>query len=296
MSMISLSKKYQTRDGDPVSVICVDRKEDANMNPVIVLVESDPGVEYVMTFSKGGQQWPHRESSNDLVEIPGTPSKRKNDNQLFKVGKTYKTRSGLRVRILCTDRAGNTADPAIRKYPIIGLLEEESGIEACKSWTSSGLYREEHESEWDLMALSSNSTTESKSMPIDMSKKYRTRRGSSKVRVLCTDAPNDEYPVVALIQDAPNSYYTYTYTPDGMLYSDGRSSELDLILVSWDHVKVDTRVEVRNSGDAFWKKAHFARMNESGFPVVWARGMTSWSSDDDFDLDVEVYSECRLPE
>lgn len=61
----------------------------------------------------------------------------------IEVGKTYETRDGQLVRILCTDAKG--------KYPVVGLISTTEG-EVVESWTSDGqLYKDSSNTEDDLV-------------------------------------------------------------------------------------------------------------------------------------------------
>jgi len=68
MEKIQMGKEYRTRDGCPVRILAVDRKDSCY--PVVALVGSPEDVEYVMTYSSDGF-WQHRTSDcSDLVPVP----------------------------------------------------------------------------------------------------------------------------------------------------------------------------------------------------------------------------------
>jgi len=63
--MISMDKKYRTRDGRPVRVLCVDRK---GPQPVVALVTNDSGVEIMGVFVADGTYFT-KPSALDLIEV-----------------------------------------------------------------------------------------------------------------------------------------------------------------------------------------------------------------------------------
>lgn len=71
MNKIDLNKKYRTRDGRAVRVLCVDRGDNAKVFPfrVVALVDEGNGFEQVFTFDEFGRS---RSSDDplDLVELP----------------------------------------------------------------------------------------------------------------------------------------------------------------------------------------------------------------------------------
>ena len=129
---------------------------------------------------------------------------------------------------------------------------------------------------------------------ISMDKKYKTRTGLS-VRVLCNDAKG-KFPVIALVLgvSGQSSEYIIRTTLEGSYY-EREESENDLIEVSpYDDFEIDEPVMVRDSDGAVmsrWQRRYFAGINESGYPLAWAEGMTSWSADGY----KTRWDECRRP-
>jgi hypothetical protein len=69
MNTISMDKKYKTRDGRDVRVLCVDRTHPRY--PVIALIFDTDGVEEYSAFSStGGFHGNGHESDSDLIEQP----------------------------------------------------------------------------------------------------------------------------------------------------------------------------------------------------------------------------------
>lgn len=110
---------------------------------------------------------------------------------------------------------------------------------------------------------------------IDMGKKYRTRDGRA-VRVLCVDANNIVYPVVALIVGENKNDVVVRYTSDGTNYPPGEAGPLNLIEVNpYDHIPIDAPVWVRDSAAGRWRPRHFAGVSIDGTPMTWQNGGTS---------------------
>lgn len=65
------------------------------------------------------------------------------------------------------------------------------------------------------------------------SKKVVTR-GGSKVRIICTDRKDVDYPIVALI-DSRGKEETLSYTKNGYFYYDGRKDVNDLFFAPEKH-------------------------------------------------------------
>ncbi len=64
---------------------------------------------------------------------------------MISMDKKYKTRSGLKVRLLCIDRKGD-------ECPVIGLVDKD-GCESVYSWHSTGVFYTGHESAYDLIEV-----------------------------------------------------------------------------------------------------------------------------------------------
>lgn len=72
--MISMDKKYKTRDGRPVRLLCVDR---AGGHPVVALVGFS-GQDTVSSYLPSGARFAdgeYNESVLDLIEVPKTVTK-----------------------------------------------------------------------------------------------------------------------------------------------------------------------------------------------------------------------------
>lgn len=68
MSKISMDKKYKTRDGRPVRILCVDRKD--REYPVVALVQEREDYESVQSFTGKGNFMIHYDGDNyDLIEV-----------------------------------------------------------------------------------------------------------------------------------------------------------------------------------------------------------------------------------
>lgn len=76
MNKISLDKKYKTRDGKPVRVLCVDMK-DTNY-PVVALVEEELG-ESPYTFTENGSVCYQEVDAFDLIEVSPYEDFKKDD-------------------------------------------------------------------------------------------------------------------------------------------------------------------------------------------------------------------------
>ena len=65
---INMTDKYQTRDGKPARVICVDKK--TNPYPVIALVTLPNGAEVTCHYTLNGESTMGNEDSSDLILAP----------------------------------------------------------------------------------------------------------------------------------------------------------------------------------------------------------------------------------
>ena len=111
---------------------------------------------------------------------------------------------------------------------------------------------------------------------ISMDKKYQTKDGK-KVRVLCVDVKDEDYPVLALVL-VGDSESVQQFTKNGYLHSEHSLDEWDLIEVStYADFKVDEPVMVREHDGGTWQPRHFAVIGENGKPRCWSDGKTSWS-------------------
>lgn len=108
---------------------------------------------------------------------------------------------------------------------------------------------------------------------IDINKKYKTRDGREVV-LYCTDAPG-RFCVHGRIDNMAqwdiNGIY-HIHMPDNLL---------DLIEVSpYEDFKIDEPVMVKQKDEDVtkWRKRHFAGISETGVPMAWDCGFTSWTS------------------
>jgi len=81
-------------------------------------------------------------------------------------------------------------------------------------------------------------------MAIDWTKPVQTR-GGRKVRVLCTDAPDSQYPVIGLIDGSGDPE---TWTIGGVYAANGATSNLDIINTPDPPVTVTRWVNVYSGG------------------------------------------------
>jgi len=108
-------------------------------------------------------------------------------------------------------------------------------------------------------------------------KKYRLADGR-KVRVVCTDRRDNNFPLVVLVGNKDKEMVV-TCTADGFYRISKVDHPLNLIEVTeWDDFKVDEPVMVRSNESADWLKRYFAGISSEGLPMAWNEGCTSWSA------------------
>lgn len=56
-------------------------------------------------------------------------------------------------------------------------------------------------------------------------------RGGAEARIICTDAKDRHFPIVALIELVDGGEVVQSYTSDGRIYFNGESNALDLVIV-----------------------------------------------------------------
>jgi hypothetical protein len=109
-------------------------------------------------------------------------------------------------------------------------------------------------------------------MKVTMSKEYRTRSGKP-VEVLAVDLKG-LYPVIYKCE----GYAHYTY-------HDGRTtnyteSDYDLVEVSeFEDFKINDWVMVKFIPSPIWVRAHFAGVNSTGKPLVFAYARSYWTNE-----------------
>jgi hypothetical protein len=86
-------------------------------------------------------------------------------------------------------------------------------------------------------------------MAIDWTKPVQTRNGR-KVRVLCTDGPDSQYPVIGLID---GRLYQDTWTIHGVHFTNGVFSDLDIINTPDPPVTVTGWVNVYSDMGRFYR-------------------------------------------
>ena len=128
---------------------------------------------------------------------------------------------------------------------------------------------------------------------IDINKKYRTRDGAS-VRILCTDAKRNMYPVVALVESENSALESIeTFTADGRFSTSQPDSPFDLFVVTpYDNFKIDEPVLVKQRESGRWYKRHFSGVNDDGMPMVFMEGLTSWTCGN---TPQELFDHCIRP-
>ena len=67
ITKITMEGKYQTRDGKPARVICLDA--DVSVYPVIALVKDIYGLEVIKAYTEEGLLYAGRENTDDLVPL-----------------------------------------------------------------------------------------------------------------------------------------------------------------------------------------------------------------------------------
>lgn len=67
--MISMDKKYKTRDGHDVRILCVDYNSIYIGSCVVGTYKVDGDKEFLTTWSAEGKLWSGRSSGMDLIEV-----------------------------------------------------------------------------------------------------------------------------------------------------------------------------------------------------------------------------------
>jgi hypothetical protein len=181
--MIDFTKKYQTRDGRPVTSL--------NQNP-----RSDYWV-IVGTLDRHRHVWDAKgrwtsgvEHRNDLIEVPQQEKK----VMKLEVGKKYKSRGGRIVAIV--EKTDNIS------YPFIGEWRNNQ-----YSYTAEGFYyASQTPNEMDLL----EEMVEAAKPTIDFTKPLQTRMGDP-VQLITTEG-RGQYPIIGYIADSKTPA---TWTKDG---------------------------------------------------------------------------------
>lgn len=110
-----------------------------------------------------------------------------------------------------------------------------------------------------------------------MEKKYRTKSGLP-ARIICTDRQHPSRPIIALLSKE-GMEDVQTYTKDLKFWSDGDSSDYDLVEGSpYEDIPIDTQGYFWNVLRQHAAKGHFAGLDEEGNPNRWKCGATSFTS------------------
>jgi len=120
-------------------------------------------------------------------------------------------------------------------------------------------------------------------MKIESGKTYITRDGH-KVRIICTDRNDSDYPVIGLIY-VNNREEVVVFTREGEPLLSNEKHEYDLVeeYNIWHDVEVDTPVLVKLDVTGEWVKRHFAKY-EDGKVYTWNHGRTSWTTGNEDDI------------
>ena len=81
-SKISMDKKYKTRCGYPVRVLCVDMKNDW---PVVCIMECPDGTEITSNVTIYGKDWDEEDSDLDLIEVSPWEDFKKDDKVVVSI-------------------------------------------------------------------------------------------------------------------------------------------------------------------------------------------------------------------
>ncbi len=81
VNKITLDKKYRTRCGYPVRVLCVDMKSDW---PVVCIIKYPDGTENTNSVTIYGKDWDGEESDFDLIEVSPWEDFKKDDKVMVK--------------------------------------------------------------------------------------------------------------------------------------------------------------------------------------------------------------------
>lgn len=66
---IEMHKKYKTRDGRPVRILCTDRKDVEDRTFHVIALVTTEGYEEIRAYSKTGQCFIDEDSALDLIEV-----------------------------------------------------------------------------------------------------------------------------------------------------------------------------------------------------------------------------------
>jgi len=115
-----------------------------------------------------------------------------------------------------------------------------------------------------------------------MDKKYKTRNGKFEAKPLIINMNNTDYPVACLMTSLKDGRQdVYSFSEYGDFYKKDSNNTLDLIEISpYADIPIDAKVLVWNSGFEKGKiKRHFGGVSESGKPMAFDSGETSFTSE-----------------
>lgn len=113
-------------------------------------------------------------------------------------------------------------------------------------------------------------------MKVSLDKTYTDGTGTP-MRILCTDAMNSKYPVVAITPTGE----VRTYTACGRYCSSGGKYALDLVeVIPASDWPMDAKIFVRGGSPCDeWRPRHFAGVGRDGYPLAWNYGTTSFTGE-----------------
>jgi hypothetical protein len=128
---VCMAKQYTTIKGEPVRILCTDRKNEDY--PVIALVKHSSGLETLVIYTVTGTECFNKESTNNLIEVPAKTKEHTSMTKTICMTKQYKTTDGRPVQILSTTVVN---DP----YTVAALVSNAEGEQALVKYTSCGKY------------------------------------------------------------------------------------------------------------------------------------------------------------
>lgn len=113
-------------------------------------------------------------------------------------------------------------------------------------------------------------------MKIETNRDYKTRSGLS-VKIFWTEA-NGFYPILGAVEQTDGVWLPVSWTETGKFRKDQLCDDLDLVEVSpYAGFKVDDKVLVWDKGDNKKLRRHFFGISETGAPLAFAYGCSSFS-------------------
>ncbi len=113
---------------------------------------------------------------------------------------------------------------------------------------------------------------------VSMDKKYEPKNKQFTCEII-TISLNNEFPVAIKCTDKSGHQTIKQYKENGQYYFN-MPSDYDLIEVStYADFKIDDKVVVWDSASSIKLNRHFAGISDSGKPMAFAEGMTSFTAD-----------------